>query len=92
LAKWEEKKGHCNMVTVEPCKKPEAKRRSGRMGGNPREAFIREPTWNEEKVLGHNVEGNIRKVVQAPPKFDVMQEKNQFLHEAQKALGGRQHT
>jgi hypothetical protein len=37
------------------------------------------------EILGQNIEGKIRKVAQAPPKFDVVQQK-QFLHDAQRDL------
>jgi hypothetical protein len=74
LEKWEEKKGHCNMVTVEPHE-----------GQKPKEEV---DVWvvtqggihmgvdlEQGESLGQNIEGKIKKVAQAPPKFDVMHKK-----------------
>jgi hypothetical protein len=85
LGKWEEKKAHCNMVIVEPHKDQNPKEevdvqvvtRGGIQMGMDLECG---------EILGQNIEGKIKKkVMLAPPKFDVVQQK-QFLHDAQRSL------
>jgi hypothetical protein len=72
------------MVIAEPCK-----------GQNPKEEVNVQVVTRggiqtgmdleREESSSKNEEGKIRKVVKAPSKFHVV-EKNQFIHEAQKAL------
>jgi hypothetical protein len=80
LEKWEQNKGHYNMVTTDS---PE--------GQNPKEeANVQVVTQGgirtrvnleQGESLDQNIKGKIRKETKAPPKFDVAQQ-NKFLHDA----------
>jgi hypothetical protein len=73
LKKCEEKKRHCNMVHVEPCKnKKKDKEVEVWVITRNREKTGRD--FEQDESLGQKSEGKIIKAAYPPPKFDVSQQ------------------
>jgi hypothetical protein len=74
LAKWEEKKGYCNMVTIEPRGDLELNKEDD-VRVVTRGRIHKRMDLEKGEISCQNIEWKIKKVVQEPPKFDIMQQK-----------------
>jgi hypothetical protein len=73
LVKWEEKKGHYNMASVESHK--DQKQKEEDIWVVTRGCIRTRSNIEQGEISGQNVEGNIIKLAEAPPKYDIVQQK-----------------